>query len=34
MEKQQMGNFSVRMGEVQTFQMNQSHSDDVMNVNG
>ena len=29
-----MGNFLMGMSEVQTFQMNQLHNDDVMNMNG
>ena len=33
-EKQHMGNFLMETGEVQTFQMNQLHNNDVMNVNG
>ena len=32
--KQHTGNFLLGMCEVQKIQMNQSHSDDVMNVNG
>ena len=34
MRKMHMGNFSMGMSEIQMFQMNQSHNDDVMNVNG
>ena len=29
-----MGNFLVGTSKVQTFQMNQLHNDDVMNMNG
>ena len=28
-----MGNFSLGRGEVQTLQMNQSHNNNIMNVN-
>ena len=28
-----MGNLSIGMGEVQTYGMNQSHNNDIMNVN-
>ena len=33
-ENQLMENFLVEMGEVQMYQMNRSHNDDIMNVNG
>ena len=33
-EKQHTGNFLMGMGKVQTLQMNQSHNDDITNVNG
>ena len=33
MGKQCTGHFSMGMGEVQLLQMNQSHNDDVMNMN-
>ena len=29
-----MGNFSMGMSKVQMFQMNQSHNDDITNMNG
>ena len=32
--KQLMGNFSGGMGEVQMYQMNRWHNDDITNVNG
>ena len=32
-EKHHTGNFSVGMGKVQTLQTNQSHNNDIMNVN-
>ena len=34
MGKTFMGNFLMGMSHVQTFQMNQSHNDDVTNMNG
>ena len=33
-EKQHMGNSLMGMNEVQMFHLNQSHNDDVMNVDG
>ena len=33
-EKQHMGNISMGTGEVLTLQMNQSHNDDIMNMDG